>query len=417
MKKRILALLLALAMVLGLLTGCGADAPAAGEDTADAEDSAAGDDAGTGEEEVVQEVPAEAREDVVSYITNGALTTGDIVMTVNGIDIPAESYLYWLAYQYTYAAYTYASYGYSLDLTETIDEEGTTVADSFQQQAAVILQMNTLLRGKAQEAGVSLTEQQLTDQATMEDNYDDNTLLFYATTMEALNQAYIDSCLASNLKEQLFSEEGEMAPTSETLADYAEEHGTYTCRYILLSTSDLEEDDQDGRDAQLALAQELYEQLQACSAEELEETFAQLQTEHNYDGNTEPYTFDNDDSLVSGFREKVAELAVGELGLTDETDYGYFVLLRLENDAESLEDDYASATYNSLISQWMDEAQVETSEVLDGLDAAACFDRLTTLQDALSAELSAQAEAEESTETADEDSAESEDASGEEPVG
>lgn len=417
MQKKFTALLLALAMLLSLLTGCGsADAPAAENDTPDSsaaetEDTADSEDTA---DATLTEVPPEAKEDPVAYITDGAFASGDTIMTVNGVEVSADTFVYWLAYQYTYASYIYAQYGSALDLTQTVDENGTTIAQSLGDQAEAVATMNAVLRARAEEAGLSLTEEQQSGMADLAENYDENTLLFYATTLPTLQQAYSDSCLASDLQEHLFGEGGEMAPTEQTLADFAEEQGTYTCRYILLDTNSLDEDDEDGREEQRLLAEQLYTQLQECSPEELEEKFTELQKEYNTaDGNTDRYTFDANDSLVSGFREKVAELKPGELGMTEETDYGYFVLLRLDTELEALSEDYAAATYDSLISQWMDEAQIETTEALDNLDIAACYDRLVALQDALSAQLAAEAEAEE-----DVDDAETaEDADSDEPVG
>ena len=126
----------------------------------------------------------------------------------------------------------------------------------------------------------------------------------------------------------------------------------------------------------------------------MEETFAGLQEEYNYDGNTDRYTFDNDDSLVSGFREVVAELAPGELGITEETDYGYFVLLRFEPDEETVRESYVSETYNAMIDEWMADIDAQPSEALDHLDTAGFFERLTQLQSYISQQQSESAESE-----------------------
>lgn len=402
MQKKVLALLLALAMLLGLLTGCGdANAPAADGDEADTSTSSdATEDSETEEAESLPELPEDARTNPIGYLTNGTMAPDDVVMTVNGTEIPAKYLIYWMCYQYTYASYFYAQYGMALDVTQDADDQGTTIAQSLADQSANIAQMNTVLRAEAEEDGLTMTEEQTDAMADLHENYDANTLLFYATDMDTLEQAYSDSCLATNLRGYLFDEGGEMAPTMETLADYAEEHGVYTCRYILLSTNDLEEDDQEGRDAQKELAEDLLAQLQACDPEDLEETFTQLQEEYNVsDGNTSRYTFDNDDSLVTGFREKLAELEVGQLGLTDETDYGYFVLLRLDTDLDTVWEDYASSSYDALVAQWMDEADVTTTEALDNLDMVDFYSKLIDLQTVLSSEMAAAAEDEAETET------------------
>ena len=107
MQKKLTALLLALAMLLSLLTGCGsADAPAAENDTPDSsaaetEDTADSEDTA---DATLTEVPPEAKEDPVAYITDGAFASGDTIMTVNGVEVSADTLVYWLAYQYTYAS-------------------------------------------------------------------------------------------------------------------------------------------------------------------------------------------------------------------------------------------------------------------------------------------------------------------------
>ena len=388
MKKRWIALLLALAMLLGALTGCGDKAaddgddennPAAGDGTEPAEN-----DGETG----LTEVPAEAREDPVAYVTDGAIHGDDVVMTVNGIDVPAGAFTYWLSDQYGSDAYLYQSYGVALDVTE-VGEDGTTVADHYVQQAEQICQMNAVLQSKALEAGLELTEEQKEGLTQLEESFDQDSLTYYATNAEALTAAYEASCLASNLQDSLYGEGGAEAPTAETLADYAEETGTYTCRYILLYTADLEEGDDESRAAQLAQAQALYDQLAACAPEELEETFSQLQAEYNYDGNTDPFTFNDESSLAEGFRETVSAVDVGELAISDETMYGYFVILRLDNDLDALREDYASGAFEGKIDQWMEEADVTVSDALEELDAVGTLQRLQALQDALIAELTA----------------------------
>ena len=396
MKKRMTALLLALMMVLGLLSGCTAEAPAAEEDS---ETSAAGEESAEADteeaSEALTEIPAEAREDIVSYLTDGAMSSTDTVLTVDGEEISAAEYIFQLVYQYSYTSYLfYTSYGVGLDPTTVIDEEaGTTIGDSLKEQAVSASEMYATLAGQAEAEGLSLSEEQQSELDALAET-EENILLLNGTTLDGLRGVYTRNFLAQNLEEHLLGEGGTMAPTAETLASYAEENGIYTCRYILLSTADLEEDDTEGREAQHQQAQELYDQLSEVSAEELEETFAGLQEEYNYDGNTDRYTFDNDDSLVSGFREVVAELAPGELGITEETDYGYFVLLRFEPDEETVRESYVSETYNAMIDEWMADIDAQPSEALDHLDTAGFFERLTQLQSYINQQQSESAESE-----------------------
>ena len=370
MKKKWIALLLAVAMLLGALTACGS-APAAENNTEDTpapqeetEQPQNGDE--TEPSDAPAEIPAEALEDPIAYVTDGAVKAGDVVMTVDGVDIPAGVYTYWLADQYSSMAYTYMTYGMELDVAEAMDESGATMADYFSQQAETVCQMHAVLKNKALEAGLELTEEQQEDMAQLADSYDENMLTYYATDMTGLAAAYEASCLATNLQDYLYAE------------------------YILFYTADLDEDDADGRAAQLAAAQEIYDQLAACAPEELEETFAQLQAEHNYDGNTEPFTFNDDSSLADGFRETVAAVSEGELALSDETMYGYFVILRLPNDLDTLKEEYVDTAFEAKIAHWVEESEIVTADAYAGLDHVATLQRLQSLQDAVIAAMSAQ---------------------------
>jgi len=398
MSKKLTALLLALAMMLAMLTGCGeASAPAA-EEPAESDVTAESDETGEAEAEAETEtepLPPEAYEDPVAYLTDGAVKKGDVVITINGEEITAEEYFYWVAFDYAQLLYNYYYYGMTLDVNEVLDEEGTTVGDFMLEQASMYAEMYALLYDKAEEAGIQLTDEQEANRAAVVESYDEETILYYATTIQALEKNFVSTCYAANLQSYYYGEGGELAPTEDTLADFAEANGTYTCRYILQRTDELEEDDADGRQAKADKAKELYDELSALSAEEVEARFIELQGEWNDDGNTEPFVFNEDSSLVSGFREKVAEIEEGQLVLTDETDYGYFVILRLPTDLESLKADYTNTAYDTQISQWMDEAEIEVGGALLSLDASQVYERLSLMQSTIANQITAaQAEAE-----------------------
>ena len=403
MSKKLTALLLALAMMLTMLSGCsGTDAPAADETeepAASDENAESTQDAETADTEdaglVLEEIPQEAYDDPISYVTDGAIKKDDVVATVNGLEVKADLYFNWLTTVYVNMAYNYYYYGMELDVNEVLDEEnGTTVADYFVDQAAMMAQMYTLVREKAKDAGLDLTDAQKEELAGLSENYTAESTMYYITTVEGMQQAYTDSQLIITLRDHLYGEGGELEPTEDTLADFVSANGNYNCRYILQRTDELEEDDTEGRAAKQQQAQDLYDQLLEVPADELEAKFIELQAEYNDDGNTEEFAFDATTSLVSGFREKLAEMEDGQIGLTEETDYGYFVILRLPVDLDSVKDTYVDEAYNTVITEWMDNAETELSGALISLDAEACFEKLIALQTVVANELSAQAEAE-----------------------
>ena len=52
-------------------------------------------------------IPEEAKQDIISYLTDGAISSEETVMTVNGVEIPASAYFYQWAYYAGYMAYYY----------------------------------------------------------------------------------------------------------------------------------------------------------------------------------------------------------------------------------------------------------------------------------------------------------------------
>lgn len=407
MSKKLTALLLVLAMMLAMFTGCGdAEAPAADEEEPAAEESTENTetpaDTAEGEETglVLEEIPQEAYDDPVAYVTDGAIKKDDTIATVNGLEVKADEFFAWLTTTYSNLTYTYYYYGMELNASDVIDETtGTTVGQYLVNQAAMMAEMYTLTRDMAADAGLALSQEQQDEMAAMATEYDAETALYYVSTIEAMQQTYADSSLIMLLRDHLYGEGGELEPTEATLADYAASKGSYNCRYILQRTDELAEDDTEGREAKRQQAETLYNQLLEVPAEELETQFAALQAEYNDDGNTEPFVFDDTSSLVGGFREKLAELEDGQIGLTEETDYGYFVVLRLPVDVESMREDYIAEAYDAKIVEWMDAAEIELSGAFMELDVAGCFERLDALQTVVGTELAARAEAETETET------------------
>lgn len=405
MSKRYLALLLALTLMLSLLTGCASQTQDSQTEEAATETTAEDGEAAQQETQPPLELTDEIRSDPVAYVTDGAIHMGDTVMSVDGTDITAGAFFYMLAYQYYQASSMYASYGIQLDVSQPMDEDGTssTLADYMVQLAKEDCQRNVALQRKAQELGLELDEALEAQMEELKGYLTDQVALFYVSTKEDMEQVTRASLLGSRISDYYFGENGTEVPSDATLTDYANEHGNYTCRYILLRTDDLQEDDAEGKAAQQAKAQELYDQMAGLAGEELLTAFAKLQEENNADGNTEPFSFDENSSLVSGFREKIAELKPGELGLTDETDYGFFVVLRLEPDLDQVRETYISERYDAMIGEWQENSPITTTQTLDDLDFIAALGRMQALQTAVQEELAAQQSdeaPEEATETA-----------------
>ncbi len=163
-----------------------------------------------------------------------------------------------------------------------------------------------------------------------------------------------------------------------------------------------------------------YEDLSAISDdEERLEAFIEAQAELNYDGNTDEFLVTPDSSLVDGFSDAVLALDEYEVGMSEETSYGYFVVVRLpvsdediadidEDDIETIKETYISDLFNARLSEALANANVERSDVLDEVDYEAVFEKLAALQadldevnDSLTTESEAEDDADDSSTTAE----------------
>lgn len=414
MKLRILALLLALALCL---SACGSDSNS----------SSATSGSTSGQTEVT--IPEGAEEDVVAYLTNGAYNKDSVVATVGDTQVTAGQVLYWIAYQqYNLNYYYYSNYGYILDMTQDYGD-GTTVGDSLYKFGTETALAYAVGNQKAQDMGLQLSDADAASLATLtEDNetyygetrwnaYVENGLLkeedyseeekaqwmategkqfynhsmmFYATTPEAYASLITDYYNFALVQEKIFGEGGEYAITEDVvnahLDELIETNGLCWARCILFSTMDLEEgaDDSEIKSA----AESAYATLSELEGQARSEKFTVLQTQYDESGYTagEVQLYSNSDSLVGGYYEGVQALKPGEISLI-ETDYGYFILLREEDDRasvyDSAADDYMSVKYDELIAQWSEDYGV-TEISLSELDLTDFYERLAQLQDALS---------------------------------
>lgn len=391
MKKRILALILCLAMALSVLTGCSGnkkddstDSTSYGDFSASSGDSSAS--------AALEAIPQAAREDVVSYLSDGALSSDTILMTVDGSDIPADYYFYWLGYYFNQMSSYYSYYGMEMDLT-TPDADGNTMAASLQSLADQAVVSYSAMMLEAGRYGVSLTDE---DKKRIDEyvaGQDELYCLFNGATNNALKRVNTDYLFYTSFGSALYGEGGEYEVTDEAVNAYVEEKGAYNCRYILCKVED--DDDEATEKAQKETAQSYYDELKKLSGEEQLNRFIELQG-NNPDGNTDEFSFDASSSLTEGFRETLAKMEVGDIALSDKTGYGYFVIMRLAPDMEALREEYQSNDFAEKLEEMTENYKSENTPNYDKVDVGAILTRLQELQNTIvEAENGASAEDEE----------------------
>jgi hypothetical protein len=168
---------------------------------------------------------------------------------------------------------------------------------------------------------------------------------------------------------------------------YIDENGVLWGRCILFSTQEASTDEEKAEVK--ALAEDVYGKLSELSGDALSESFTEFQTEYDKSGYTpgEIQTYDSSSPLVDGYYSGLEALKPGEVGITGETEYGYFVLLReedhLDDVLEDVRSDYMVNKYQELLDGWQKEYGIDSSKLLKDVDPLAYFQKLAALQDTI----------------------------------
>lgn len=440
-RKQFMALLMA--AMLGL-AGCGASGESADTDggavrsenqeAGDAQAEASGpSEDGTEEAGKTEEYKAileTAEADVVSYLTDGAVKSGDVLAEKDGFTLTAAEASFYIAYQYFNAVNYYQRNGMTFSLDDAA-ADGLTAGQYMVKYAGEQAVNYLAAQAKAADLGVTLSEEEQASLDTFlednyrssgetrwyselgagmvnEDDYDEagkeawimdkgrtmfaHNMLTMGTTPEDY-KTYVEkyyNVLA--LQDYLYGEGGEYSLTEDELAqrtsDYIEENGVLWGRCILFSTINATEEEAEKARQQM---ETVYEELSGLSGQELYDRFTVHQGTYDTSGYTagEIQMYTNQDSLVPGYYEKLAELSEGELGVTERTAYGWFILLRETAQPSLLTDTVRSLYVNESFGAYLDEAVneygLDPAAVFSDLDTGLYYERLDTLKEAVPA--------------------------------
>ena len=389
MKQRLLALLLAAGLVLSMA--------ACGDPASDSSSDPSADPSSTSSEEIV----ADLTQDLLPFAAG--MEASDTALTVNGQEVPADLFLYWLALN---CAYFQQNYGLPLD---------GSYGNAVLQDSLTMTAYYVIMEQKVLEEGCPLTDEQRSEiQAEMvadgQETYDNRKLLFNLTD-ETMEFIYSVSDYYDNLLHTLTS-----APTQDELNQYV-----YQAKHILLLTVDMDgtptvQDgayvypslDEETIAEKKALADDLLSQLR--SSDDPEALFDELMNEYSEDtgleSNPDGYTT-TVGQMVPAFEETALSLDFGEISDVVESSYGYHIILRGEvEDLDSYADQYRQSLLDARIDQWLEDAEVTPVETIENLDVANFYNRYNAWQTAMAEQLQADSDSDASASPAQSGSAE-----------
>lgn len=367
--KKFFAVLSAAAVILGSFTACGDNdgpAPLVSGDNIPEETSPA----------VTDETPAEDGEakPLLSIDGEEVDTDGLVMMTINGVEVPFDEWRYMYKYVDS-AAYSSDTPSYWEDFPERFEEMLGVIDDQLLESHWGVL--------LAKENNISLTDE---DREEIETHLQEQRDMF--ETEEAYEQALEQSSITEDLLkrlieqqvicnrvyEELYNKEGApKVPSDEEIKADIDEN--YVRVYHVLVSNDHFADDEayagksedELKEAARAYAEELLAQLQ--DGADIYE-MAQSADDPGMIDNPDGYFFTYD-YMVKPFEEASFALEVDELSGIVETDYGFHIIKRLEQE-QFLEDNwdemkasYVNGVFNKDVDELLQNAVVEHWENYD----------------------------------------------------
>ena len=311
-----------------------------------------------------------------SFLGRAAEIREDLtLLTVDGREVPAWRYLYWLAYTCDRIRDRYQEAGTALDWAAPVT--GGTLADYAKDQALADTALYATVENWAERYGCALTEE---DRESMEASWAENAESHGGETayLAALEALGLDRQRAQELEGvgvlygklyALCGQEGSaLAPDQAALTAFAEERGGVTVDRILVAAGE-------DREAARQRAAEIFSRLNGAADQGTE--FAALAAAG--DDPAGPRTLQpGEETLPPSLLEAAEELAEGQCSGILESEEGFSILRRLPTDPAALAEDY----FDHLLQTAAENAAVETAEPYEKLDAAAFYQALEDLRTA-----------------------------------
>ncbi len=290
---------------------------------------------------------------------------GDTVMSVDGTDVSFDEFMYYLKT----AASTLTSY-YQSSTGGGVDWDGVCIYDKTKTNAEWCVNealynaaQACVIMSKGESMNCLTTDEQLetleTNISSIKENYadeDDPDAAFESAlngqgfTLDTFKQVNKVNFTLANIFASLYGENGENV-SDDTLKGYIDENGFMTSAHILFKTSeDVEGDDgqttteelsDDAKAEKKAKAEELAKELQAIEDDtERKEKFFEYIEEYSEDPGKESYPNGycfTEGAMITEFTDTTKALKDYEVSDVVESQYGYHIIMRLPTTASDVD--------------------------------------------------------------------------------
>ena len=265
------------------------------------------------------------------YQNASGVETSAVVMSVNGQEVSAEEYLYWLSYYCDY----YKEYMEYMGVSDWNTElsEGFTAGDYIAQQAEMqavsMVTQYAVIDGWAQESGLALTEEDLADieaqraasieQLGGEEGYQ-QWLQSLGVSDAFIERSLTHSYLINHLSEAYCTEGSAVYPDEESLNAYIDEHEYFGASILFVDTCEM---DKKAKAAALKDMKGYVTKLR--KAKDQDATFADIAEKLGSEPEAVTFTAEEmEEAFITGLK-KVKIGSVSEVITTEE---GYYVAIR-----------------------------------------------------------------------------------------
>lgn len=309
----------------------------------------------------------------------------ETVLTVNGDAVAADEYSGYMLYNMQYYASMYAQMGLT-DLWSNKDMAkslGASMPEAAEQQAIyarVVMQ-------KFNELGLKLSYNEQKEMESVRRNSIANTgkdaylnqiAQFGFSDQTYQNFMYISQCYQA-LNDYYFGENGVNTPSDEDIQKYYEDN-YITAKHILITTVDPASGETKRTDEEAKKeAQSILDRINA--GEDFDTLMNQYSEDTGLSNNPNGYTF-TEGQMLTEFYDGAKALAEDEVSELVKSSYGYHIIKRVKLDDSQLDNfksDIVSAISGSmdeLLKQWIDEAQVETTDLYSSITYENVYDYL-----------------------------------------